>query len=383
MLHPRLVEALAGHAVAAPAAVLDLAALRANAADVRARAGALPVRVATKSVRSRWVLDELGAERLMTYSAAESVWLARHGHEDVLLAYPTADTAALAEIAADPVLRERVTVMVDHPDHLALLTAAGAGPRRPVRVCLDLDASLRAGPLHLGVRRSPVHTPAQAAAAARRIAATPGVELRGVMCYDAQVAGLPDTSPAVRAVKAVSTRELRRRRPALVAAVREVSDVPLVNVGGTGSVHLYVGSAEVTEVTAGSGLLGPTLFDGYRSFRPRPALYLVAPVVRRPGPRVATVFSTGFVASGPPGPGRLPTPVHPPGLRLTGTEGAGEVQTPVRGAAAGTLRVGDLVWFRPAKSGEQLERVTTLHVVADDGTVTSVPTYRGEGMSFG
>lgn len=383
MLRPGLADSLAGLDVPAPAAVLDLTALRDNAAALEARAGGLPVRVATKSVRCRWVLAELGAGRLMTYSAAESVWLARRGWEDVLLAYPTADTATLAEIAADPVLRERVTVMVDHPDHLALLRAAGAGPDRPVKVCLDLDASLRLGPAHLGVRRSPVRTPAQAAAAARRVVATPGVELAGVMCYDAQVAGVPDASLPERVVKAVSTAELRRRRPALVAAVREVADVPLVNVGGTGSLHLYGRSAEVTEVTAGSGLFGPTLFDGYRAFRPSPALFLVSPVVRRPAPRVATVFSTGFVASGPASATRLPRPVHPPGLRLTGTEGAGEVQTPVVGDAAGGLRVGDLVWFRPAKSGEQLERVTTVHVVDDGGLVASVPTYRGEGMSFG
>jgi len=383
MLPPRLVDALAGTDVPAPAAVLDLAALRANAAAVDGRAGGLPVRVATKSVRCRWVLTELGAERLMTYSAAESVWLARHGWDDVLLAYPTADAATLTEIAADPALRERITVMVDHPAHLGLLRAAGAGPHRPVRVCLDLDASLRLGPVHLGVRRSSVRTPAQAAAAARRVAATPGVELVGVMCYDAQVAGVPDASLPERVVKAVSTAELRRRRPALVAAVREVVDVPPVNVGGTGSLHLYGRSAEVTEVTAGSGLLGPTLFDGYRAFRPAPALFLVSPVVRRPAPRVATVFSTGFTASGPASATRLPSPVHPPGLRLTGTEGAGEVQTPVVGDAAGALRIGDLVWFRPAKSGEQLERVTTVHVVDDGALVASVPTYRGEGMSFG
>lgn len=382
MLSQRLVAALDGVAVPAPAAVLDLAAVRANARSLHSRAGGLPLRLATKSVRCRWVLDraELGFAGLMTYSAAESLWLARHGHRDLLLAYPTADRAALAELVADPQLRERVTVMVDHPEHLDLLLAAGAGPRRPVRVCLDVDASLRVGPVHVGVRRSPIHSPAQAAAAARRIRRTPGLELRGLMLYDAQVAGLPDSSPLVRAVKAVSTAELARRRAAVVAAVREVGEVELVNVGGTGSVHLYRERHEVTEVTAGSGLFGPTLFDGYRDFRPAPALFLVSPVVRRPAAGVATVFSSGFIASGPPQASRVPVPVHPPGLRLTSTEGAGEVQTPVVGA---DLRVGDLVWFRPAKSGEQLERVTTVHVVDDGELVASVPTYRGEGMSFG
>jgi D-serine deaminase-like pyridoxal phosphate-dependent protein len=66
---------------------------------------------------------------------------------------------------------------------------------------------------------------------------------------------------------------------------------------------------------------------------------------------------------------------------LLGTEGAGEVQTPVRGAAA--LRVGDRVWFRHAKAGELAERFDAIHVVEDGAVITSVPTYRGEGQTFG
>jgi D-serine deaminase-like pyridoxal phosphate-dependent protein len=55
----------------------------------------------------------------------------------------------------------------------------------------------------------------------------------------------------------------------------------------------------------------------------------------------------------------------------------------VRGAPADRLRVGDRVWFRPAKAGEQLERFDTLHVVEGDAIVASVPTYRGEHQTFG
>jgi D-serine deaminase-like pyridoxal phosphate-dependent protein len=106
-------------------------------------------------------------------------------------------------------------------------------------------------------------------------------------------------------------------------------------------------------------------------------------VVRRPGPGVATLFSGGYVASGTGTPDRLPRPFLPAGLRLTGTEGAGEVQTPVRGAAADGLRPGDRVWLRHAKAGELAERFAAYHVLGGDGRVTTVPTYRGEGQSFG
>ncbi|MGA8113453.1 MAG: amino acid deaminase/aldolase, partial [Actinocatenispora sp.] len=79
---------------------------------------------------------------------------------------------------------------------------------------------------------------------------------------------------------------------------------------------------------------------------------------------------------------RLPRPALPAGLRYVGTEGAGEVQTPLAGAAADGLAVGDRVWFRHAKAGELCEHVNELHLVDGDRIVDTVPTYRGEGRAF-
>src|SRR5690606_1269967 len=138
------------------------------------------------------------------------------------------------------------------------------------------------------------------------------------------------------------------------------------NGGGTGSLHSTSLDPAVTELTSGSGLLQPTLFDGYRR-RGRPAAFLGLDVVRRPAPGVVTVFDGGWVASGPAGKDRLPTPVHPPGLGLLGTEGAGEVQTPVRLPRGTDLHVGDRVWFRHAKAGEPMEHVDTVCLVGPDG----------------
>ena len=84
--------------------------------------------------------------------------------------------------------------MVDNPAHLDLIDAGRrAGHRPDVRVCLELDASWRpAGPLHIGVRRSPVHSAAQAGALAARLVERPGFRLVGMMSYEAQIAGLGD-----------------------------------------------------------------------------------------------------------------------------------------------------------------------------------------------
>ena len=140
----------------------------------------------------------------------------------------------------------------------------------------------------------------------------------------------------------------------------------------------------VTEVAVGSGIVGPGLFDGYHAFRPEPALHFGLDVVRRPAPNVATLLGGGWVASGPPGRDRLPTIAWPKGLRYAPDEGPGEVQTPVVGAAAGLLMVGDIVWLRHANAGELAERVASYVVVRRvDGRLSVVdewPTYRGEGL---
>jgi D-serine deaminase-like pyridoxal phosphate-dependent protein len=362
-----------------PLAALDLDAARANLADLARRSGGTPVRVASKSVRCRHVLELAlatpGFAGVMAFSLREALWLVSHGLRDVLMGYPTADRGALAALGADPVALQSITLMVDDPGQVAM-SPPGA------RICLDVDASLRIGRLHLGVRRSPLRTSSDAAALARTAVAA-GLQVVGVMFYEAQIAGLPDSSPAVRAVKKRSAAELRERRGEVVRAVRHaVGPLQLVNSGGTGSVEVSSSDPVVTEVTAGSGIYVPTLFDKYRAFAPRPALYFALPVVRRPAPRIATLFGGGYIASGPSGKSRAPAPAVP-GLTLLGAEGAGEVQTPVRGAPADRLRVGDRVWFRPAKAGEQLERFDTLHVVEGDAIVASVPTYRGEHQTFG
>src|SRR5918992_3185634 len=161
--------------------------------------------------------------------------------------------------------------------------------------------------------------------------------------------------------------QVAERRAAVVAAVREVADVEIVNGGGSGSIDTTAAEAVVTEITAGSGLLAPALFDRYRAFSPRPAALFCLPVVRKPDGRTATLLGGGYVASGPAGRDRLPQPYLPPGLKLSALEGAGEVQTPLTGA--GGLRVGDRVYLRHAKAGELCERFRTLHLVQGDRVV--------------
>ncbi|GHE40564.1 amino acid deaminase/aldolase [Streptomyces griseoaurantiacus] len=383
-------------ALDAPLALVDLAAFDANAEDILRRAAGKPVRVASKSVRCRALLERVlareGFAGVMSYTLAESLWLARSGFEDVLLAYPSADRAAYAELTADPKLAAAVTVMVDDPAQLRLIDDSRAGGTEEVRVCVELDTSLRllGGRVRIGARRSSLHSPAQLAELARTIARTPGFRLVGIMAYEGHIAGVGDAvagqplrSRAVRLMQSAARRELAARRAEAVRAVRAVApDLEFVNGGGTGSVQYTAAEDAVTEIAAGSGLYVPRLFDNYTSFHGRPAALFALPVVRRPGVGVVTVLGGGYPASGAAGRDRLPEPYLPEGLRYDPQEGAGEVQTPLLGSPADDLLIGDKVWFRHAKAGELCERFEALHLVEGETITATVPTYRGEGRTF-
>ena len=380
----------------APFALLDLDAMWANATGLAARGHGKPIRVASKSVRCRELLRRI-LERppfrgLMTFTLAESLWLHAEGFGDLLCAYPTTDRAALHALARIEDGRPPI-VMVDSVAHLDLIDAAcgRADTRGTVRVCIEFDTSWApvGARVKVGPKRSPLRTPEQVAELARAVLARPGVELAGLMGYEGHVAGVgdrPRRNPAMRAVlprlQRASMAELAERRAAIVAAVRQVTDVEIVNGGGTGSLHLTGREPAVTELTAGSGFYAPTLFDRYSAFTLTPAAMFALPVVRRPSAGVATLLGGGYHASGPAGADRLPEPHLPAGLRLDPLEGAGEVQTPVRGGPAATLAVGERVYLRHAKAGELCERFDRLHLVEGDAVVDELPTYRGEGRTF-
>ena len=380
-----------------PLAVVGLAAFDHNADDLVRRAVGRPLRVASKSVRCRALLDRVlarpGFAGLLCYSLREALWLSAQGTSgDLVVGYPTADRGALAELAADEVARRRITLMADAADQLDLVDDAVGSGHPELRICVDLDASWRplAGRVNIGALRSPLHSPEQAVSFARTVLERPGFRLVGAMSYEAQIAGLGDAPPgrplraaALRVIQRLSAAELRERRGETVRQLQALAPLEFVNGGGTGSLETTAADPVVTEVTAGSGLMGPTLFDAYRRFSPQPALLYALPVVRRPGGPVATLFSGGYIASGPAGADRVPKPYLPAGLKLSSTEGAGEVQTPVRGAAAAALRVGDRVWLRHAKAGELAERFNQYYLVEDDAPARPVPTYRGEGQCFG
>ena len=373
----------------APLAALHLPSLRANVEYTVRRAGGTRVRIASKSVRVRKVLelalgaDLAGGEKIrgvMAYSLREALWLVECGCRDVLLGYPTTDRQALARLDADPEAKAAITLMVDDVAHAEIAEAAGA---QGVRMCIDVDCSLRIGPIHLGTRRSPLRTANQVEALARTLVDR-GHEVVGAMFYEAQVAGVQDNVFGIGPVKALSMRRLVPLRQEVAEAIEQVTgNAPeILNSGGTGSVEASASAPAVTEVTVGSGFFVPGIFDFYTSFTPRPALFFGLDAVRTPAPGMSTLLYGGYLASGAPAADRLPVPVQP-GFSFTSREGAGEVQTPIDAA----LPIGGRAWLRHGKAGELAERFSEIVVVDSvDGTPAVVDrwaTYRGEGKCFG
>ena len=373
-----------------PFAVIDLDAFDANAADLLRRGGGVPLRLASKSLRVRTLQDRAlaaGFRGTLCFTLPEALWLAALGGDDLVVAYPTVDRGALRELAHSSA-RERVTVMVDCREHLDAIRAAN--PAGPVKICIDVDAAWRVGcsddrgetlaaarPVPGGGPRARGRGPAGTRAGRDHGLRGPDRRRRRPPAGQAT-----DGARAARAAGAVSARELAVRRAAIVDAVRGVAPLRFVNGGGTGSIERTAAEPAVTEVAAGSGLYGPTLFDAYRAFTPRPAALFALPIVRKPTPKIATALGGGYPASGAFGRDRLPRPVLPLGLKLDAREGAGEVQTPLLGRAAAALQVGDRVWFRHAKAGELCERFDAVHLIRGGKLVDTVPTYRGEGKTF-
>jgi D-serine deaminase-like pyridoxal phosphate-dependent protein len=377
-----------------PTAFLDREAFEANVQRTKERADGVPVRVASKSVRCRAVLERLleepGFEGLMCYTGDEAVDLAAEGFEDLLVAYPTVDRAELGRVAEAVADGARIVLMVDSQAHVERVGAVASEAGADVPLCIDLDLSTEHLGVYFGVQRSPIRTPEAATAVAETIAETEGVHLSGLMGYEAQLAGLPDRNPANNPVKNAVIRRLkersrpvvRERRQAVAAALDEEYGLEFVNGGGTGSIEFTRADPWVTEVTAGSAFYAPRQFDWYDDVAYEPAAGYAIEVTREPDDGVYTCRGGGYVASGPVGEDKAPVPWLPDGARLREDEGAGEVQTPVLYDGEADLPVGDPVVMRHGKAGELCRFFEELAVVEGEEIVETHPTYRGEGKCY-
>ena len=366
-----------------PSLFLDIQSLQKNIERLSSLSGQKQIRIATKSIRSLDVLkmlkNVLGHKfrGLMTYDLREAIWLAEKGFEDILMGYPHFDAPSLEIIHKSKSLRSKITLMVDSKKHLSHLRHYSN-----LRLCVDLDMSLKFPGLNFGVFRSSKKKVNEIPEILDEIKKSPH-QLYGLMGYEAQIAGVPDRhgilTPLVKLLKVRSQKKIISFR----ANAKNLCDgINFFNGGGTGSIFFTVSDPSIDEITIGSGFYCPTLFDHYKNLNLTPSIYFSLPVVRKPTSDIITCLGGGYVASGSIGRDKLPTPVFPPDMSFISAEMGGEVQTPLKARSAKTLQDLEQVIFRPAKSGEICERFKTINAIDELGNIKTFNTYRGEGKCF-
>ena len=389
-----LKDKLAG--IAYPYAVLDADALQYNIALTLKRAGSKNIRIASKSIRCRQVMEILlnshsAIQGIMTYHGQELISLAQIGFDNLLMGYPVVEPGILRQIAALIASGKKICLMVDHPVHLHLLNKVGHEANIKMPICIDLDLSMNLPGLRFGVWRSQLSDIKDLGQFLELIKQLPNLSLEGLMGYEAQIAGVPDKMPGqgiknglIRWLKNRSSKSIIKRRQQAVDMIHDFGiHLKFVNGGGTGSVEYTVQEDCVTEITVGSGFFAPHLFDHFTHFQLQPALLYAIPITRNPQEKVFTCHGGGFIASGAIDTSKQPVIHLPKGGKLEPLEGAGEVQTPIRfREKPADLNIGDPVFLRHAKAGELCEHFNDINFISQKDLVR-FPTYRGDGWAFG
>jgi D-serine deaminase-like pyridoxal phosphate-dependent protein len=370
----------------APGLFLDLEALENNINWVIKNSGNKSIRLASKSIRSRAILEMLLAKSsvlqgIMTYSLDEAFWLRGKGLKNILMGYPSIDKKLILELAQNP---DEITLMVDRPEHLELIEACAKSKGNKIKVCVDIDLSLDLPRIRFGVYRSAIRNKVDLEIFLNSLGACSHVELIGLMGYEAQIAGVMDKSTAlIRSLKKISLPLLRKKRKEMVEMIFERGhELKIINGGGTGSLLETVKENVVTEITIGSAFYAPVLFDHYQDFSLSPALFFTQPIVRNPSPGVFTMMGGGRIASGELNQIKQPQIWKPEGLKPIPHEGFGEVQTPLKADINVNLKIGDPIYLRHAKAGEICEHFEKIQILKNGEITEIVETYRGENQCF-
>lgn len=378
-----------------PMAFVDLDLLDANIEAIKKRVSGKKIRVASKSVRCRYILEHILKndavyQGLMTFTGKEALTLIKEGFDDILMGYPVVNKKDIEGFCLATKEGKSAVLMVDDIFHFQLIEEQAQKHNVVQPVCIDVDMSSDYPGVHFGVYRSPVTNLEKFKKLVDAAQTFSHVKIIGLMGYEAQIAGVGDASPyngfkngAIKLLKKLSVKELQKRRTECVQYLIDKGLKPtLINGGGTGSIETTQTENFVTEITVGSGFYSPALFDYYEGFRHLPAAGYALEIIRSPKSGMFTALGGGYVASGSVSLDKQPKPYLPEGIQLTENEGTGEVQTPFNYTGKDDLKIGDPVLFRHSKAGELCERFSHLQIIQKGKIIDSVPTYRGLGWTF-
>ncbi|BCW90303.1 3-hydroxy-D-aspartate aldolase [Alphaproteobacteria bacterium SO-S41] len=230
--------------LATPALVVELDVLKRNIALMaqNCRAAGIALRPHAKTHKCATLAKlqlEAGAVGVCCAKLGEAEALAAEGITNILITAPIVAAQALTRLAKLNAAIDGLIVVVDSPELVAKLSAAGAASGRPLMVLVDLDPGLHRTGIQPG-------EPAYALAAA--VAGDPHLSYEGLQSYAGQIMHVGDAAERRAKAAAVTT---------LVATARDEltrRNLPpkIVSGGGTGTVDIDPAGGVFTELQAGS-----------------------------------------------------------------------------------------------------------------------------------
>ncbi|WP_029138369.1 alanine racemase [Nakamurella lactea] len=319
-----------------PVALLDLDVFDSNAATIHRKLadGGLQWRPHSKAHKSPVLARrqlELGAIGVTCAKLGEAEVMAAGGIADILVANLLGSPAKWRR-AADLQSTATVTVCVDDQQHVRWASAAAVQAGTVIPLLVEVDVGMH----RVGVRSSD-----DAVALAEQIAATPGVELAGVMGYEGH---LPTIWPAAEKV-AQCEQALSVLTDAATAIRAAGHQVRLVSSGGTATFESAFGVDGLNESQAGGGCLMDRFYAETCHIDLPFALTLTATTVSVQQSAVA-IIDAGFKALG--------TPANMQPALVLDREGVAvkalSAEHGILATEGSPLRVGDRVRLVPAYS---------------------------------
>ena len=315
-----------------PALLVDLPTLERNTrkmADTIIRKAGVQWRPHTKGMKTPALahrLLEAGAIGITCAKLGEAEVMAAGGINDILIANQIVGPRKIARLVN---LRKQADVMVcvDNESNVRQLSLAAAEKGVRVRVLIEVD---------VGMNRAGVAPGGAVLSLARTIAACPGLELSGLMTWEAHTLAIKDPCEKRRII----TESLSKLTDSADLCRRSGIRVDILSCGGTGTYWISAFHPGVTEIEAGGGIFGDIRYRTVFGVQHEYALTVLSTVTSRPAPtRIICDAGKKTMSSD----SSVPAPIGIPNVTLVSLSAEhGKIEL---GAPAETPGVGETIEF--------------------------------------
>ncbi len=266
-----------------PALWVDLERMERNIAALALcfkRAG-VAWRPHTKGIKVPAIAHKLlaaGARGVTCAKLGEAEVMAAAGITDILVANQIVTPEKITRLV-NLRAQANVAVAVDDADNVSAIGAAAAQKRVRVDVLIEVNT---------GMNRSGTLPGAPTLALAKRVAATPGVALRGLMTWEGHNLEHQDAEVKRKGIQA-SVGQLLDTAAQCRA---EGLSIETLSCGGSGTYQVTSLIPGVTEIQAGGGIFCDMAYQGW-GVALEPALFVKATVTSRPAP-TRIILDAGF-----------------------------------------------------------------------------------------